>query len=706
MKKRDIKILNEIINGQEETSIAKLAMKYQVSERTVRNDLKTIDEILKLNQLPLLNLHSNGIINYPGDRNLVLNLIQSNDFYNYKLSKEEREIAICLNLLIATGYVTVSVFSQELFVSRATLISDLESVKEFFQFHGLQVDSHPNKGILLLGTERDRRRCLLHIIFSRIGLLEVSFDPYNPFYNMILDRIDRDENKKRFIEQIIKTEEQKNNLYFSDSSFFSLSYYLLIAMERMKEGQYVQTDPREHNEKYPLAKEILKYITDYYKLPLKEGEIESFSEILMSLGLVHGESSNRNIVEIQMVVTEFIRRISESLRNDLTSDFIFYESLLKHVQTMFNNNFAVIPQNTVQDILNKSYPDEMNITQQEVAILENFMGHPIDKNKVSYIAMHVCAAIERKKNNMKPAKIIMVCNGGVGTSKLLIERLKKRFNFEVLTVVAAHNVDTLKNNQADLIISTVPLKNFTGNYLIVSPLLNDGDYLKICKSLESIPDHKEQQEAGKFHFQNFVNVITPLVDECITHQEDKARLEKKLYPAILEYFEEQLTNVLYLHQLLTPDKIKLEVSSDNCRDAIKKAADVLLQQNYIEPCYIDAILQNMEDNGPYFVLSKGFALPHAGINSGTQKMGMSLIRLEQPVYFGNQELDPVEFVCCLSAVDCDSHLKAFFNLVNLLRWEDFKMQLRVAKSPQEAASVIGKYEFLLNISKRKSGCKP
>ena len=97
----------------------------------------------------------------------------------------------------------------------------------------------------------------------------------------------------------------------------------------------------------------------------------------------------------------------------------------------------------------------------------------------------------------------------------------------------------------------------------------------------------------------------------------------------------------YLHHLLSPDFIELDVECGDWRDAVRRSAEKLVERGYIESRYIDAMIANIEENGPYIVLSKGFAVPHEG-------------------------LDPVEFVCCLSAVDHKTHLKAFFNLVNML----------------------------------------
>ena len=86
-------------------------------------------------------------------------------------------------------------------------------------------------------------------------------------------------------------------------------------------------------------------------------------------------------------------------------------------------------------------------------------------------------------------------------------------------------------------------------------------------------------------------------------------------------------------------------------------------------------------------------MPHEGLEAGSIKVGMHLIRLKTPVSFGSEEFDPVEFVCCLSAVDHKTHLKAFFNLVNMLQAEQFKQKLHECRTPAEAARIIEEYEY-------------
>lgn len=147
-----------------------------------------------------------------------------------------------------------------------------------------------------------------------------------------------------------------------------------------------------------------------------------------------------------------------------------------------------------------------------------------------------------------------------------------------------------------------------------------------------------------------------------------------------------------LQELLSADHIRVDIVCRDWKDAIWKSAEILLNKKYIDEKYIYAMINNIEKNGPYIVIAPGFALPHESIDKGTFKVGMSLIRLAEGVNFGAEELDPVKFVCCLSAIDSITHLKAFFNLINLLTLKEFRDDLSIAGSATEIFDIIKRYE--------------
>ncbi len=112
-------------------------------------------------------------------------------------------------------------------------------------------------------------------------------------------------------------------------------------------------------------------------------------------------------------------------------------------------------------------------------------------------------------------------------------------------------------------------------------------------------------------------------------------------------------------------------------------------KNYISENYIQAIKDSTINNGPYYILAPGVAMPHARPECGALKTGMSLTLLEQGVYFpGNDE--PIKLLIGLSAADADSHIGAIQALSELLCEEEILEQLLTASSEKQLADIISR----------------
>lgn len=104
------------------------------------------------------------------------------------------------------------------------------------------------------------------------------------------------------------------------------------------------------------------------------------------------------------------------------------------------------------------------------------------------------------------------------------------------------------------------------------------------------------------------------------------------------------------------------------------------------------MIRNVMQNGPYIVVAPGFAMPHEALNAGASQAGMSLVRLREPVPFGKEEFDPVEWVCCLSAINKDTHLNAMFHLIGLFNNGDFRLKLSKCGTPEAVFETIKSFE--------------
>ena len=112
--------------------------------------------------------------------------------------------------------------------------------------------------------------------------------------------------------------------------------------------------------------------------------------------------------------------------------------------------------------------------------------------------------------------------------------------------------------------------------------------------------------------------------------------------------------------------IKVDVEVNEKKDAVRVAGEILHDNGLVEKRYIDAMISAMDEFGPYIVITKGVALPHARPEEGVLKSGFSIVRLKEPVIFGNEENDPVKLVIALSSVGNEEHIKNIQKIITIL----------------------------------------
>lgn len=148
-----------------------------------------------------------------------------------------------------------------------------------------------------------------------------------------------------------------------------------------------------------------------------------------------------------------------------------------------------------------------------------------------------------------------------------------------------------------------------------------------------------------------------------------------------------------LNELITEEMIQFETGISDWKKAIAKAAEPLLQNGYIQPSYIDEMIGNVEKLGPYFIVHPELAIPHARPECGVQKLGMSILKLDEPTYLLNEEKNAVKVLICLAAIDNTTHLKALAQLTKLLGNKESLQALFQAKDKAELLQLIHQYSL-------------
>lgn len=145
-----------------------------------------------------------------------------------------------------------------------------------------------------------------------------------------------------------------------------------------------------------------------------------------------------------------------------------------------------------------------------------------------------------------------------------------------------------------------------------------------------------------------------------------------------------------LKDLLNEELILLNINASDWEDAIRKAAQPLVDEKKVTESYVDDIIVGVKNNGPYIVLTEHVALPHARPESGALESAIGVATLKTPVEFGNEANDPVKYLFTLSAKDSSQHLSTLSELAGLFEDKGFFNLLDNSNNPKEIMEYINK----------------
>ncbi|WP_431221667.1 PTS mannitol transporter subunit IIA [Serratia sp. L9] len=135
--------------------------------------------------------------------------------------------------------------------------------------------------------------------------------------------------------------------------------------------------------------------------------------------------------------------------------------------------------------------------------------------------------------------------------------------------------------------------------------------------------------------------------------------------------------------------ISIKNSARTWQEAIDICMAPLLRHHVVNENYVQAIKDSTVNNGPYYILVPGVAMPHARPECGALKTGMSLTLLKNDVHFG-EDNEPVRLLIGLAASDANSHIDAIQALSELLSEDEHLESLLRAETEKQLADIISR----------------
>ncbi len=669
MNKRSLQVLKKLMDDRYH-SISSIAEELGVSERLVRYTINDIETYLLS-----LNIHGMEITRNLGvlikldeaEKKLIENKLNCLDTYDIVLSSSQRKMLIYLIMCTSDDFITSQQIADYLNVSKSSIDKDIMTLKNDLKKFDISIISKGSKGSFIDGNERDIRMIMYRVINKNLDFSNFVNEgrkiltPVEKIINEFLFR-----NNLNSIKSAIKKSEETKCLSFTYQSFKDICVHLSISITRIK---------LEHklNEFVEDSSELIK--TKGYQFAeiilndLQNNKVCEFSHTdFIYLGIIINSArytvlQNSFISDwanIQVIAVSLIKKVSEKLETDLTNDDELLNSLTLHLgPTIFKikNNIPVV--NTNLTIIKREYLETFKVVEEAVKQLKNEDLLGISDDDISYMTLHFCASLERKKQFKNEYNIIIVCVHSIATASLLKEMICTRFkNINVIKTVTRDYLQTVNLNDIDFIVSSIELDSCPLPYIKVNVILKESDVKAIEDLMVRLNDKNKTQK------RDIVDEVIKIITEQ-TNLQDTESIRKEL----TNYFDEmgiKRYEFLTLADFLSADNVNVIQKVNDLEEAIKTVCRPMLNKFDIEESYIYSILKTIKTVGNYMVIDNGVALVHGEMGLGVNHESMSLLMIEDGVKFNHEKYDPVHMILCLATMSQKVLNKALSNFLKFL----------------------------------------
>lgn len=175
----------------------------------------------------------------------------------------------------------------------------------------------------------------------------------------------------------------------------------------------------------------------------------------------------------------FIKNVGNTLDMKLLQDNKLKKGLNNHIQSLLfkKDNFIPINKDDLNSFKEEFYDLYRAVYDQSKIFKDNFKVNFVDGDLL-YISYHFLSAINRL-NKKKIKKVLIVCNKGIGASKILEEKLKLLFLIEVVDNISYYEYQLYNLKNIDIIIHTIDNIQYNLKNIKVSPLISKIDEEKM-----------------------------------------------------------------------------------------------------------------------------------------------------------------------------------------------------------------------------------
>ncbi|MBU8568640.1 PRD domain-containing protein [Virgibacillus pantothenticus] len=568
--------------GEHYVSSRTLAEALNVSDRTVRNYVKAINE-----KHPNLIESSRSGYRIGEEENR-----QVHKDTNSTSHAKSRRFYI-LRRLIKRSERGLDLFdlADTLYVSDATIRSDMAQLNQLVNKHGLQITQHHHR-YLLKGNEKSRRKLMIDLIdYSKPTSTSLEEE-----IQMFLGDISLQALMKLSKESFEKYHVHPNTYFFKN---FIL--HLAIAVDRASDNEQLEKSSYHVENRtavsFQAVEEIAERLYENHQIRLSQADKDELSILFVGQSnldktLVNNYTSN----DVSRALDHAIQEISDVYMVDFDNDS-FRNRLLIHIQNLYNRllqnkytrNLSVLN-------IRIKYPIIFDIAVYLASVLSNDLDVEINDDEIAFLALHIGSYLNSRPEEDQKIKTIIITPAYLSQQSDIQQVIER--NFEDDLEVAGVYEDVSEINE------------------LLSPefVITTQDVNQLENAFATI--HAEIVSIHEFITKHDITLIRRKIEE-IKHHKYVRFIKKKIPELIKEEF------LIHFHETLSKKQI------------METIADVFQRHNYVPADYLEKLNQREKISATSY--PSGIAIPHT-MKYEADKTGLIILIPEAPVDWDSNEV--------------------------------------------------------------------
>lgn len=467
-------MMNDFLNAHDYLSIEFFIKKYEVSKRTIQNDISYLMQMSSRKGYQLHMRRGRGYLLEITNQGLLDDFVSTLES-DMVLDTKDRIKSIVVYLTMHGEFCSMDKVAETFQISKTSVKKEMKEVETLLESYHLSLEKKSHYGIRVIGDAVVCKKMLANFYFDNNRFLLKTIQDIFPDFSRI--------------HSVLASQFEKEDLNINYNELKNVMVWLEITAyyAYFKKEEAIPELQKPEDAVQRIVYTMKELLERTYPIHINQESYDSIEHVLRMN--VRPKKPSINFGEqLRRDIDEFLMEIDKTYSMAFQADKDFKESLLTHVSLLIDRLHQKISyKNTLIKEICIRYPMIFNIAIRFSDMLKEKYDVEVTSDEAGFIATHFAVHMERERKQrfQRFNHIAVVCSSGGGSAYLIKLQIESLFSSARVETFSFMQMDELEQYHPDLIFTIMPLDiPIAAPQIYIKELLDDLDLMRIRQVLQ------------------------------------------------------------------------------------------------------------------------------------------------------------------------------------------------------------------------------